>query len=225
LGESIERSSFINLVKSIISKVVVLEAVLPGTVIGIKTSSGVVLAGEKRMTYDGFILSKSVRKLFPITEHTAVGFAGLTGDMNFLYRVLKTEAKNYELEHGREIKTRSLAKLLSIILYSYKLFPMLTEAVVGGFDEAPSLFVLDAVGSLLEERYTALGSGSQLALSIIEQSYREDMPLEEAKNLAIKAVLAAIERDVLSGDGVDVLVITREGIKSEEHLLARSTTR
>jgi proteasome beta subunit len=99
---------------------------------------------------------------------------------------------------------------------------MLTEAIVGGFDEAPSLFVLDPVGSLLEERYTALGSGSQLALSIVEQGYREDMPLEEAKNLALKAILAAIERDVLSGDGVDFLLITREGIRSEEYMLTRS---
>ncbi|NAZ27465.1 MAG: proteasome subunit beta [Thermogladius sp.] len=200
----------------------VLEAVLPGTVIGIKTSNGVVFAGEKRLTYDGFILSKNVRKLFPITDHVAVGFAGLTGDMNYLYRILRAEAKRYELEHGREIKARGLAKLLSIILYSYKLFPMLTEAIVGGFDEAPSLFVLDPVGSLLEERYTALGSGSQLALSIVEQGYREDMPLEEAKNLALKAILAAIERDVLSGDGVDFLLITREGIRSEEYMLTRS---
>ncbi|WP_440060263.1 archaeal proteasome endopeptidase complex subunit beta [Thermogladius sp. 4427co] len=195
--------------------------VLPGTVIGIRTVDGVVLAGEKRLTYDGFVLSKNVKKIFPVTDRVAVGFAGLAGDINYLYRILRVEAKLYELEHGREIRARSLAKLLSVILYSYKLFPMLTEVVVGGFDEGPGLYVLDPVGSLIEEKYAALGSGSQLALGIIEQNYKEDMSVEDAKNLAVKAILEAIERDVLSGDGVDLLILTREGVRSEEHLIAR----
>ncbi|MCY0867950.1 MAG: proteasome subunit beta [Desulfurococcus sp.] len=192
---------------------------LPGTVVGLKTSEGVVLASEKRLTYDGFILSRNARKIHMVTSRVGVGFAGLMGDVNFLVRLLKLEAKNYELQHGREIKARSLAKLLSVILYSYKLIPMLTEVVVGGYDnDTPSIYILDPVGSLIEEKYAALGSGAQLALGYIEPRYKPDLTLSEAEELAVNAIKAVIERDVLSGDGVDIAIISREGYKFKEIL-------
>jgi len=105
-----------------------------------------------------------------------------------------------------------------VILYSYKLIPMFTEVVVGGYDEKPVLYILDPVGSLIEEKYAAVGSGHQLALGYIEPRYREDMSLEEAEKMAIDVIKTVIERDVLSGDGVDVLVITSEGYTSKEYL-------
>lgn len=194
-------------------------SMLPGTIIGILTPRGVVIAGEKRLTYDGFVLSRGVKKVYQITPRTGVGFAGLMGDVNFLVRVLKYEASYYELTHGREISARSLAKLTSIILYSYKLAPLLTEVIIGGYDgENPSLYILDPVGSIIPEKYAALGSGSQLALGYIEPRYRPDMGVEEAENLAVEAIKTVIERDVLSGDGVNILTITSKGSVEKEIL-------
>lgn len=192
---------------------------LPGTAIGIRVRDGVVLASDKRVSYSGFIFSKQARKVHPITNKNGVAFAGLMGDIGFLVKILKTEAKYYELQFNREIRTRSLAKLLSVFLYSYKWFPMLTEVVVGGYDEdGASLYVLDPVGSILEERYVALGSGAQLALGYIEPRYREDLSIDEAEKIAIEAIKAVFERDVLSGDGVDLLIFTKQGYTVKEYL-------
>jgi proteasome beta subunit len=192
---------------------------LPGTAIGLKTKEGVVLATDKRVTYEGFVLSRMAKKVHMITGRVGVAFAGLLGDVGYLTRLLKLESKYYELRVGKDIKTRSLAKILSIILYNYKLFPMFTEIIVGGYDEeGPSLFILDPVGSLIEERYAAVGSGSQLALGYIEPKYREDLTLGEAEKIAIEAIKTVIERDVLSGDGVDLVVITREGYTEKSYL-------
>jgi len=200
------------------------EGVLPGTAIGLKTSEGVVLAGEKRLSYDGFVLSRNARKIHMITDRIGVGFAGLMGDVNYLVRLLRYSAKNYELQHGREIRTRSLAKLLSVILYSYKLFPMLTEVVVGGYDEeGPSLYILDPVGSVIEEKYVAVGSGAQLALGYIEPRYHPEISLKEAEELAVNAVKTVIERDVLSGDGIDLVIITKTGHQFKEILFKVSS--
>jgi len=200
------------------------EGVLPGTAIGLKTNEGVVLAGEKRLSYDGFVLSRNARKIHMITDRIGVGFAGLMGDVNYLVRLLRYSAKNYELQHGREIRTRSLAKLLSVILYSYKLFPMLTEVVVGGYDEeGPSLYILDPVGSVIEEKYVTVGSGAQLALGYIEPRYRPEISLKEAEELAVNAVKTVIERDVLSGDGIDLVIITKTGHQFKEILFKVSS--
>ena len=197
--------------------------ILPGTAVGIRARDGVVLATDKRVTYEGFVLSRMAKKVHPVTSRCGVAFAGLMGDIGYLTRLLKLEAKMYELEFGREIKTRGLAKVLSVILYSYKLFPMFTEVIVGGYDEAPALYILDPVGSLIEEKYAAVGSGHQLAIGYIEPRYRGDISLEEAEQLAIGAVKTVIERDVLTGDGVDILVFTREGYREKEYLF--KTTR
>jgi len=192
---------------------------LPGTAIGLKTKEGVVLATDKRVTYEGFVFSREAKKVHMITSRAGVAFAGLMGDVGYLTRLLKLESKYYELRVGKDIKTRSLAKVLSTILYSYKLFPMFTEIVIGGYDEeGPSLFVLDPMGSLIEEKYAAVGSGSQLALGYIEPRYREDLKLEEAEKIAVEAIKTVIERDVLTGDGVDLLIITREGYSEKSYL-------
>jgi proteasome beta subunit len=100
---------------------------------------------------------------------------------------------------------------------------MFTEVIVGGYDEAPALYILDPVGSLIEEKYAAVGSGHQLAIGYIEPRYKEDISLEEAEQLAIGAIKTVIERDVLTGDGVDILVFTREGYREKEYLF--KTTR
>jgi proteasome beta subunit len=193
---------------------------LPGTIVGVRVRDGVVIGGEKRLSYDGFILSRNARKVYTITDHVGVGFAGLHGDIQFLVKALKYEAKNYEFSHGREPSPRNMAKMLSLILYSYKLFPLMTEIVVGGINREgkPEIFVLDPVGSLIEERYVALGSGGRVATGYIEPRYKEDMGIEEAKKLVLGSIKTAIERDVLSGDGVDLLVITREGPEVKEYM-------
>ncbi|MEM1555571.1 MAG: proteasome subunit beta [Desulfurococcaceae archaeon] len=197
--------------------------VLPGTVVGVKGRDFVVIGGEKRLSYNGFILSRMVRKVYPITDHCGVGFAGLFGDINYIVRILKLEARNYALEFGREINPKGLAKVLSVLLYSYKFIPLLTEVVVGGLDRdwKPSLYVLDPVGSLIEEKYVALGSGGRVALGYLEPNYREDISIDNAKKLVTDSIKVAIERDVASGDGVDLLVITRDGYRIEEYLFER----
>jgi 20S proteasome, alpha and beta subunits len=64
---------------------------------------------------------------------------------------------------------------------------------------------------LIEEKYAALGSGAQLALGYIEPRYTPDISIEEAEKLVVEAVKTVVERDVLSGDGVDILKITAKG--------------
>ncbi|MCD6301265.1 MAG: archaeal proteasome endopeptidase complex subunit beta [Staphylothermus sp.] len=197
---------------------------LPGTVVGVKAVDGVIITAEKRMSYDGFVLSKNTRKVFPITDHIGIGFAGLVGDMQFVVRALRMEAKNYELQNNKEIKVRSLAKILSILLFSYKLAPLLTEIVVGGVDnKGPQIYVLDPVGSLIEDKYAALGSGGPVAIGIIEKEYRDNMNIDEAENLVINAIREAIERDAVSGDGLDILRITKDGYELKEFLFKRET--
>jgi len=128
--------------------------------------------------------------------------------MQSIARILAAEARLYELENGRIMPVRAAAKLLSIILFNKRTTPYFTETLVGGIDETgPHLFVLDALGSLIEDKYAALGTGAQVAIGIIENMYKDEITADEGEKIVVTAVKSAISRDAISGDGVDVLVI------------------
>ncbi len=199
------------------------QAYTGATAVGIRVNDGVVLAAEKRVSYGGFVMSKSARKVFLITGRLGIACAGLFADLQAVGRMLEAEVRFYEVSLKKTMKTAAAAKLLANILYSYKLFPLISETLVGGVDEeGPHLFVLDPVGSVIEDDYAAVGSGAPIAIGVIESEYRRDASLDEAKQLAIKAVKVAMERDASSGDGIDVLVIGKNNV-SEESIQVKRT--
>jgi proteasome beta subunit len=105
---------------------------------------------------------------------------------------------------------------MSSLLFARRLFPLITQTIVGGVDdEGSSIYVLDVIGSVIPDKYAAVGSGAEIAYGLLEQGYKEDMSIEDAKDLVTRAIKSAISRDVMSGDGIDFLIITREGMTEE----------
>ncbi|MDI9644167.1 MAG: archaeal proteasome endopeptidase complex subunit beta [Candidatus Verstraetearchaeota archaeon] len=182
------------------------------TTVGMVCKDGVVLASEKRVAYGFSIMTKSGKKVFPINDRMGVAFAGLISDSQAVLRRLAAEINLYELETHKTMSVKAAAKILANILYAQRAYPVFTETMVGGKEEGGArLFVLDPLGSMIEDKYAALGTGGAVAIGIIESSYTPDLSVSSGRELAVKAVRAAISRDVASGDGIDVLLISREG--------------
>lgn len=187
------------------------EYLLTGaTVVAVKYSGGVVLGAEKRVTLGMRLMSRSGKKIYQISENLYIGVAGLIADMQAISRNLKAELKLYELESKRPPTVKVAAKLLSNMLYSHKIYPYFASVIVVGVDESgPHIYVLDPLGSVIEDNYVALGSGSELAISIVETEYSKELDRKHAEELIIKSIKAASQRDVLSGDGIDIVVIEK----------------
>ena len=190
---------------------------IPGaTTIGVVCTDGVILASEKRVTYGYLVVSKGVKKVFKITDQIGAACAGLVGDMQILTREVEAQASLFSMDVGRRISVRSAAKLMSVILFNRRYAPLITQTIVGGLDEeGPSLYVLDVLGSLIPDKYAVVGSGTEIAMGVLEEGYKEELSIEEAKALVTRAVKSAISRDAMSGDGIDFLIITKEGITEE----------
>ncbi|MBS7649489.1 archaeal proteasome endopeptidase complex subunit beta [Candidatus Bathyarchaeota archaeon] len=188
---------------------------VPGaTTVGIVCLDGIILASEKRVSYGNFVVSRSGKKVFRISEHIGAACAGLVSDMQILAREVGVYASLFKLETGRPISVKAAAKVMSNLLFSSRAF--ITETIIGGMDdEGPAIYVLDILGSTMPDKYAAVGSGAEIAIGILEESYRDGMTAEEGRELAIKAVKSAISRDAMSGDGIDLLIITKNGIKEE----------
>jgi proteasome beta subunit len=190
---------------------------LPGaTTVGAVFNEGVILASEKRVAYGYLIVSKGVKKVFKITDQIGAACAGLVGDMQILAHEVEAQASLYDMDTGRKIPVRSAAKLMANILFNRRYAPLITQTIVGGLDEeGPSLFVLDVLGSLIPDKYAVVGSGTEIAIGVLEEGYKEGMKLKDAKELITRAIKSAISRDVMSGDGIDFLIITKEGVTEE----------
>jgi proteasome beta subunit len=192
------------------------------TTVGIVCKDAVVLAAEKKSTLGYLVASKESEKILPLDVHIAMTIAGASGDAQVLARYLRAEFKLFEIEHRRKITVKGAAVLLSNILQSSKYFPYYVQLIIGGVDDSgPHIFDLDAIGGMEEDKkFISTGSGSPIALGVLEDQYKEKLSAEEAKELAIRAIRAAVERDIGSGGrAIDVAIITRDGIKFETHPL------
>ncbi|AEH25571.1 archaeal proteasome endopeptidase complex subunit beta [Pyrococcus yayanosii] len=184
------------------------------TTVGIRVDEGVVLAADTQASLDHMVETLNIRKIIPITDRIAITTAGSVGDVQMLARILEVEARYYQFTWGRPMSTRAMANLLSNILNENKWFPYLVQIVIGGYVEEPVIANLDPLGGLIFDDYTATGSGSPFAIAVLEDGYRKDMGIEEAKELAVKAVKVAGKRDVYTGSRkVQVVTITKEGMR------------
>jgi proteasome beta subunit len=194
------------------------------TTVGMVCKDGVILAAEKRSTLGSLVSSKEAEKILPLADHIALTIAGVSGDAQALARYMKAELKLFEIQNKRRISVKGAATLLSNILQSgrWTFIPYMVHLIIAGFDDSgPAIFSLDALGGWEEEkRFFSTGSGSPIALGVLEDQYKENISVEEGSQLAIRAIKAAIERDIASGGkAIDVARITKDGIKIERHEL------
>ena len=190
---------------------------MPGaTTIGLIFKDGVLLASEKRISYGYLVVSKVGKKVFKIADHIGAACAGLVSDMQVLVREVEAYGNLFQLDVGRSVSVRSAAKLMSNLLFNRRLSPLITQTIVGGVDsEGASLYSLDPLGSVLPDKYTVVGSGTEIAMGVVEDGYEDNMNQQQAKELVIRAMKSAISRDIKSGDGIDFLIITEQGIEEE----------
>jgi len=192
----------------------IMSMYMPGaTAVGITFNDGIVLVSEKRIAFGNFLVSKSTKKTFSITSKVGATCAGLVADMQILTLQIAALAKIRKMELKRDVPPNTVAKMMSNMMYERRYFPLLTQVIVAGVVDKPILYTLDPLGSVLPDEYAAVGTGAEMALGVLDPQFKPNMTQEEAINLAKKAVRSAALRDSASGDGLDILVITKDGTK------------
>jgi len=187
---------------------------MPGaTAVGITFNEGVVFASERRIAYGNFVVSKTTKKTFVITPHVGAACAGLVADMQILSLQIAALAKIRRMEIKRDVPPNTIAKMMSNMMYERRFFPLLTQVIVGGLVDKPTIYTLDPLGSVLPDDYAAVGTGAEMALGVLDPQYKKDLTEAQAVDLAVKSVRAASMRDSASGDNIDVLVMNKDGAK------------
>lgn len=190
------------------------------TTVGIVCKDAVIFGTDKRASMAYFVSSKTAKKLHKIQEHLYMTIAGSVADAQYLIDVLKAETSLYQYKEEKPIKVKSAGKMLSNILYQNKMFPYEVGLLLGGVteEEGPKLLDIGAYGSILPEKFAAVGSGQNFSYGVLEAKFKDKLSVAEGKDIVIKAVTSSIIRDMASGNGIDIAIV-KKGAPAERDFI------
>jgi len=185
------------------------------TTIGLVTKDAVVLAADMRASMGHLAYDEEVNKIYKISNNVALTIAGSVGDALALVRFLRSHAKLFEIERETKITPKAIATFVSNILNSNRFYPFLVQFIIGGVNTKPELFDVDPSGGLLErKKFAVTGSGTELAMAVLDENYNENLSTEQGIELAVRAVKASKKRDIYSGGiAVNIMIIDKNGTR------------
>ena len=181
------------------------------TTIGLACPEGVILATDKRATMGSLIAHKFVQKSFKIDKHIGVTVAGMVSDAQTLVRWMQAEARLFKMRKGEEMSVEAVATLMANILHGQRYYPMIVQLIIGGVDKTGAkLFSIDPTGSVIEDTVVSTGSGSPVAYGVLEDNFKPGITIDECTKIGYRALKAALQRDAYTGNGIDMVKITKE---------------
>jgi proteasome alpha subunit len=177
-----------------------LEAVNRGsTTIGIKTASFALLASHIKPARP---LMEPTEKVFPVDGHVGATGSGYIGDILQLIDELRLEAQKHRLSFESPIDIGSLTKHLGGYLHNYTIYavrPQAASVIIAGVDQTGvHMYQVDPSGTYFRGAGFAIGQSADSALDAIQRDYSADMTVEQAVQLANKAIEKALgERSIV----------------------------
>ncbi len=195
------------------------EKILHGTTtVGIKAKDGVILCADMRASAGYFIANNNTMKIQKIDEHAGMTMAGGVADAQNITDILRYHANLHRIQKQEPIPIKSLTRLTSLIFHQNRGYPFIADILVGGYDKTgPDLYNIDMFGSVEKKTFVTTGSGSPVAYGLMEEEFHENLSVEDAKILALRAVKAAITRNIGTGDGINLAILDKDGF----HLLTK----
>lgn len=185
------------------------------TTIGLLIKDGVILATESQATAGYYVATKKADKLYKLMNHIGITISGGVADCQNLVKLLQALLRIRELELEERVPVNSAVSLLSALMFQRRYFPYYSMLILGGFDESgPQIYSMDFFGSILqEENFVSVGSGSVMAIGVLEDDWKENLTEEEGIDLAKSAIESARKRDSASGGKFQIAVIDKNGFR------------
>jgi len=207
-------------------------AMFGGTVVGIAGEDYAIIASDTRLAERFYIHSRNLPKTYQLSDSVVLGSCGFHGDVLTLTKNIKTRLKMYEQEHSKVMACSSIAQMLSTMLYYKRFFPYYTWNLLAGLDAEGkgAIYSYDPVGSYERETYRAEGSSASLLQSFLDNQIGQknlkekclgDLTKEKCVELIKDVFISAAEREIETGDGVAIHIITKDGIQNDFFPLRR----
>ncbi|THU67040.1 hypothetical protein C4D60_Mb05t20470 [Musa balbisiana] len=200
------------------------------TCVAIAGADYCVIAADTRLSVGYIIYTRDYSKICKLADKCVMASSGFQGDLKALQKNLAAKHLIYQHQHNKQMSCPAMAQLLSNTLYYKRFFPYFTFNILGGLDSDGKgcVFTYDAVGSYERVGYSAHGTGAGLIIPVLDNQLKSPSPLllpakdavtplleMEAVDLVKDVFASATERDIYTGDKVEILVINASGIRHE----------
>ncbi|KAI3437592.1 hypothetical protein D9Q98_000045 [Chlorella vulgaris] len=207
-----------------------------GTVVAVGGNDYCIVAASTRMSTGYSILTRNKSKVLQLNPKCVIASAGMQADMEALHKKLHTQHVMYQFNHRKPMACPAMAQLLSNTLYQKRFFPFYTFNLCAGLDDEGrgAVYTYDAIGSYERVGYGVQGSGKELIQPVLDnqlkaasplvlpqQQWLSSLPLDQAVDLVKGAFVSAGERDIYTGDDVEILIITKDGVRVDSLGLKR----
>ncbi|PUZ52353.1 hypothetical protein GQ55_6G263200 [Panicum hallii var. hallii] len=201
-----------------------------GTCVAVAGADYCVVAADTRLSVGYSILSRDHSKIAQLADKCVLASSGFQGDIKALQKNLAAKELVYEHNHNKKMSCPAMAQLLSNTLYYKRFFPYYAFNVLGGLDSQGKgcVFTYDAVGSYERTGYSAQGTGAALMMPVLDNQLKSPSPLllpardavtplseSEAVDLVKDVFASATERDIYTGDRLEIVVINSSGTHRE----------
>eukprot|EP00112_Aurelia_sp_Birch-Aquarium-sp1_P017845 Seg418.2 transcript_id=Seg418.2/GoldUCD/mRNA.D3Y31 product="Proteasome subunit beta type-1-A" protein_id=Seg418.2/GoldUCD/D3Y31 len=197
-----------------------------GTCLAIAGEDYSIIASDTRLSEGFLIHTRESPKLYKLTNTTVLGCTGFHADALTVTRNVGMRLKMYEHEHGKKMSCSAIAQMLQTILYYRRFFPYYTYNIIAGLDSEGkgAIYSFDPVGSYEREKYRAEGSSSAMLQPFLDNQVgrmnqqdpsKEPLSKEQCVQFVKDIFISAAERDIHTGDGVLINVITKDGVAEE----------
>jgi proteasome beta subunit len=191
------------------------------SLVGIVCKDGVVLGADRRVTSGPLVIDKDYRKIIKVNDYIAVAYTGGVADAQLTNKILAAELRLKELRAKVRPTVQEAAHLLSLMTYRNIRTPTMLIHVVGtliaGVDEdgKVSLYTIEPAGGVSQVKTfdANFSSGMPFILGLLERQYKKDLTVKEGVELARECLKSSTQRDVGSGNGIDVFTVTKSGIQ------------
>lgn len=191
------------------------------SIVGIVCKDGVVVGADRRATAGSIVMSKNSEKAVKVNDYIVVAGTGVASDIELNKRVFAAELRLKELKTKIRPSVKEAATLFGMMAYRNIRTPSMIMNVVGmlvgGYNEDGTieLYSIEPAGgvSKVDDYDANFSSGMPYILGLLERQYRKDLTVKEAVELAKECIKSSTQRDVGSGNGIDVMAITKDGIK------------
>jgi proteasome beta subunit len=176
------------------------------TVVAVRYTDGVVMAGDRRATSGNLISHRTMEKVYPADRHSGVAIAGAAGPAMEMVKLFQLQLEHYEKVEGAELSLEGKANQLSNMVRQN--LPMAMQGLVvvplfAGYDVRRAqgrLYQYDVTGGRYEEtNFATTGSGSLHAGTVIKLGWRDGLDRQETLDLAISALFNAADEDSATG--------------------------
>jgi 20S proteasome subunit beta 3 len=194
-----------------------------GAVIAMVGKDCVAIASDKRFGVQFQTIGFENEKVYRIQPRVMVGLTGLASDVQTMAQKLEFRAKLYNLREERDMEPKTLAHLLSQLLYEKRFGPYYTEPVVAGLDahDKPYICGMDLLGAQeLAKDFVVTGTCTENMFGMAESLWRPDLEPADLIEIVSQCLLASVDRDAYSGWGAVVHLLTKDGVLTK-HLKTR----